>query len=44
MDQWTSKSINLVFENKTVDLNNCDYVADKTHQQLLNTFVLKLNI
>jgi hypothetical protein len=42
MDQWTSKSINLLFENKTVDLTNSGHVADKNSASVYEDFCFKI--
>ncbi|MBP9847897.1 MAG: hypothetical protein KBC58_00510 [Flavobacterium sp.] len=42
MDQWTSKSINLLFVNKTVDLNNSGHVVDKNTAAIYEDFCLKI--
>jgi hypothetical protein len=42
MDQWTSKSINLLFENKTVFLNNGGHVADKNTAEIYHNFCDKI--
>ena len=42
MDQWTSKSINLLFENKIVALNNSGHVADKNSSAIYEEFCFKI--
>jgi len=42
MDQWTSKSINLLFENKIVALTNSGHVADKNSSAIYEDFCLKI--
>lgn len=42
MDQWTSKSINLLFENKIVFLNSIGHVSDKNTSQIYENFCLKI--
>ncbi len=42
MDQWTSKSINLLFDNKIVSLNNAGHVADKNTAQIYEDFCIKI--
>jgi hypothetical protein len=42
MDQWTSKSINLLFENKIVFLNASGHVSDKNTSQIYEDFCLKI--
>ena len=44
MDPWTSKSINLLFENKIVALTNSGHVAEKIVLRYMKIFALKLNI
>ena len=42
MDQWTSKSINLLFDNKIVALTNSGHVADKNNASIYEDFCLKI--
>lgn len=42
MDQWTSKSINLLFENKSVVLNTSGHVTDKNTSQIYEEFCSKI--
>ena len=42
MDQWTSKSINLLFENKIVALTNSGHVADKNSSAIYEEFCFKI--
>jgi hypothetical protein len=42
MDQWTSKSINLLFDNKTVFLNNNGNVTDKNTAEIYEDFCSKI--
>ena len=42
MDQWTSKSINLLFENKIVALTNSGHVADKNSSAIYEDFCQKI--
>ncbi len=42
MDQWTSKSINLLFENKIVALTNSGHVADKNSSAIYEDFCFKI--
>jgi hypothetical protein len=42
MDQWTSKSINLLFENKTVFMNVNGHVSDKNSAQIYEDFCIKI--
>lgn len=42
MDQWTSKSINLLFDNKIVALTNNGHVADKNNASIYEDFCLKI--
>jgi hypothetical protein len=42
MDQWTSKSMNLLFDNKTVYLNNNGNVTDKNSAEIYEDFCHKI--
>jgi hypothetical protein len=42
MDQWTSKSINLLFSNKTVFFHNNGNVTDKNTDKIYEDFCLKI--
>jgi hypothetical protein len=42
MDQWTSKSINLLFDNKIVFLNNNGNVTDKNTAEIYEDFCIKI--
>jgi hypothetical protein len=42
MDQWTSKSINLLFHNKTVFLNNNGNVTDNNTAEIYEDFCSKI--
>ena len=42
MDQWTAKSINLIFDNKIVALNNSGHVADRNNAAIYEDFCLKI--
>lgn len=42
MDQWTSKSINLLFKNKIIALTNSGHVADKNSSAIYEDFCLKI--
>lgn len=42
MDQWSSKSINLLFDNKTVFLNNNGNVTDKNTAEIYEDFCSKI--
>ncbi|TXI66527.1 MAG: hypothetical protein E6Q46_04985 [Flavobacterium sp.] len=42
MDQWTSKSINLLFENKIISLTNSGHVADKNSSAIYEDFCFKI--
>lgn len=42
MDQWTSKSINLLFKNKIIALTNSGHVADKNSSAIYEDFCHKI--
>lgn len=42
MDQWTSKSINLLFKDKTVELTKSGYVSDKNSATTYENFCLRI--
>jgi len=42
MDQWTSKSINLLFENKLILLNSNGHVTDKNTAEIYEDFCCKI--
>jgi hypothetical protein len=42
MDQWTAKSINLIFDNKIVALNNSGHVTDRNNAAIYEDFCLKI--
>jgi len=42
LDQWTAKSINLLYETKIVDINNAGWVTDKNDSNTYEEFCLKV--
>lgn len=42
MDQWTSKSINILFENKVINLSKSGHVTDKNTADIYEDFCVKI--